>query len=248
MIEYKMMNEELFLCKCMHGGPVFKQELGKSVKDVDNHVVQKVLKTMVSKYQSCAVLTIDTDLQNGIVGVLWFYPSILKTHADINFCIQDTTEVEKLRTYMDIIKNAPLIDNIPKDQRTLDIECLHVVLKSGEKEGITWEPYYSRGIGKTLVKTLITWAQRHGWKKIYATAIPDIKPLRLWWGAYTLNGYQSLGFKILSDTKKFHPEVLEGVLHMKQGKHGDHMKKMWEEYSHVSDTHIATTYKVVYEL
>lgn len=63
-------------------------------------------------------------------------------------------------------------------------------------------------------------------EKNYVIAIPNIKPLRLWWGAYTLAGYQSLNFRIVPNSKEFHPEVLEAIEHMKQGGHGRKMKKM----------------------
>ncbi len=243
------MDEKLFLCRCMHGGPVFKSDLGQPVSEVNQQGVKDVLRTIISKYSSCAVIARDDELNDSIIGVLWFYPSIIKEKMNnTSFCIQDPDEVRKLMKFKAFFRKAPSLKDIPDSQRSLDIECIQVVKNEGEKEWISWKQYIGKNIGRNMVRHLQDWSKKKKWKKIYATAIPEIKPLRYWWGSYTLDKFISLGFKVIPDSKAFHPEVVEAVKNMKQGLHGEKVQRMWSQYSHLTEDEIACTYKVVYKI
>ncbi|MFX1457188.1 MAG: hypothetical protein ACFFDB_17560 [Promethearchaeota archaeon] len=109
---------------------------------------------------------------------------------------------------------------------------------------IEYRSYTSKGIGDGMINKLILWARASGWKKIQSTVIPDIKPLKLWWGNQSLSGFLKRGFTIVNGSEEFHEEVLEAVENMKKGLHGKDFQEMWKNYESLSDREIATTYQV----
>jgi len=252
-----MMDKELFLCKCMHGGPVFGKDLGNTVPEVSEEIVKQILYTAIEKYGSCAVLAIDTDLYNAVVGLLFFYPKVFYDFFNgAHPCIQDPKELNKIQPVAGKLSSAPSFEELEDKDKILSIECMQVVSKSSKKkinfdedslnkrESIEYIPYTSRGIGDGMLTKLISWARNFGWKKIQSTAIPDVKPLKLWWGNQTVNGFLKKGFTIIKGSEEFHEEVLEAVTNMKNGLHGKKIQKMWEDYESLSDKDLATTYQV----
>ncbi|MFX1346454.1 MAG: hypothetical protein ACFFBC_15580 [Promethearchaeota archaeon] len=257
MIEYNMMDKELFLCKCMHGGPVFEKDLGRTIPAVSEEIVKKILYTAIEKYGSCAVLAIDTDLYNAVVGLLFFYPKIYYDFLnEAHPCIQDPKELKKINPVVENIISAPSFDELENKDKILFIECMQVVGKSGKKEinfdedpsnktkSIEYKPYTSRGIGEGMLIKLVSWARNFGWKKIQSNAVPDVKPLKLWWGNQSLNGFLRMGFTVIKGSENFHEEVLETVTNMKKGLHGRKIQKMWKDYEGLSDKDLVTTYQV----
>jgi hypothetical protein len=252
-----MMDKELFLCKCMHGGPIFEKDLGKTVPDVSEEIVKQILNTAIEKYSSCAVLAIDTDLYNAIVGLIFFYP---KTFYDIfkgaHPCIQDPKELNKIKPTLEKIIFAPSFDELKDEDKILCIECMQVVGKSGKimidspedpsnrGKTIEYKPYISKGIGDGMLTKLISWARNFGWRKIQSSAIPDVKPLRLWWGNQSITGFLKKGFTIIKGSEQFHDEVLKSVTNMKKGLHGKKIQTMWKDYESLSDKDLGTTYQV----
>jgi hypothetical protein len=70
-----MMDEQTMLCRCMHGGPVPLDDASSVLPEVSQDAVETFWKAMIDKYGSCAVLVLDGE---DIVGVLWFYPDIVR--------------------------------------------------------------------------------------------------------------------------------------------------------------------------
>jgi hypothetical protein len=100
-----------------------------------------------------------------------------------------------------------------------------------------------------MVTTLVAWAKDNGWKRIIATAIPDIKPLILWHGSYSVERYKALGFRVTEETSNTEIGLLDAANSQQLGYHGSKMEKMWvETYSQVSDDEISRVYTVVLDL
>jgi hypothetical protein len=241
----------------MHLGPVLENDLGKTVPEVSEEMVKQILNAAIEKYSSCAVLAIDTDLHNAIVGVLFFYPKIFyDIFEGAHPCIQDPKELNKIEPILKKIISAPSFSELKDEEKTLNIECMQVVRKSGKKKLISqgdtssklktieYMAYTGKGIGDGMLTTLISWARDFGWEKIQSTAIPDVKPLKLWWGNQSLNGFLKRGFTIVKDSGEFHKEVLEVVSNMKKGYHGKEIQEMWKNYQNFSEKDLVTTYQV----
>ena len=238
-----MMDKKLFLCRCMHLGPVFEKDLGQTVPEVSGETVKQILNSAIEKYGSCAVLAIDTDLNNAIIGLLFFYPKVyIENFNGAHPCIQEPKELNKIELILDKIISAPTFDEIKDKNKILCIECMQVVRKSSKHN---WDKSYnSMGIGDGMLAKLISWARDFGWKKIQSVAIPNVKPLKLWWGNQTLNGFLKRGFTIIEDSVQYHKEVLEAVNNMKKGLHGLEIQKMWKKYENLSDKDLIKTYQV----
>ena len=252
-----MMDKGLFLCRCMHGGPVLEEDLGKTDPNVSEEIVKQLLNVAIEKYSSCAVLAIDTELQNAIIGLLFFYPKILFDIFNGAYpCIQDPKELNKFKPIRDKIISAPIFDEFKDKDKILRIACMQVVGKPGkirinsledplnEKKKLEYMPYISKGIGDGMLSKLISWARDNGWKKIQSNAIPDVKPLKLWWGNQSLNGFLKRGFTIIKGSEQTHEEVLEAANNMKKGLHGKEIQAMWKNYESISDKELITTYQV----
>jgi hypothetical protein len=241
----------------MHLGPVFEKDLGQTVSNVSDEIVKQILNAAIEKYRSCAVLAVDNDLHNAIIGVLFFYPKIfIDNFFGARCCIQDPKELNKIKPILDKIISAPTFEEFKDKDKILCIECMQVVGKSGKRripsledssnklKIIEYMSYTSRGIGDGMLTKLISWARDSGWKKIQSTAIPDVKPLRLWWGNQSLNGFLKRGFKIIKGSEELHEEVLEGVNSMKKGLHGTEIQAMWKDYENLSEKDLITTHQV----
>ena len=157
-IKYKMLDSESLLCKCMHGGPVFEEELGQSIHEVDNDTVCSFTELIIEKYGSNAILAIDTDLYDAIVGVLFFYPkviySIFSNQVVEGICIQ-TGVVNTIKDNLSRIENAPSLNDLNENDKILGINCMFVVSGPGEKlinnREISWNRYLRKGIGDGLL-------------------------------------------------------------------------------------------------
>jgi GNAT superfamily N-acetyltransferase len=176
-----------------------------------------------------------------IVGVLWFYPEkvIERLGAGHSTCIQEGHNVEAIARLS--LESLPSMEDLPV--KSLRIACMMVVREYNKVKVKT--DYAGLGIGRHMVETLITWVKDNGWKRIIASAIPDIKPLLLWTGSYSVERYKALGFRVIETTEK---GLLEGANSQKEGYHGPKIKKMWEKYSHLSDDEISRVYTVVLDL
>lgn len=240
MVEYRMMDEQTLLCRCMHSGPVPLDRASSTLPKVSQDVVVTFLKVMVNKYGSCAVLVLDGD---DIVGVLWFYPEIVSEQlgARHSACIQDEKNVEAIAR-LDLESLPSMEDLLDKSLR---IECMMVVHEYDKSKVKT--DYTGRGIGKRMVETLIAWAKDNGWKRIIATAISDVKPLLLWSGSYSVERFKALGFHVINEITEV--GLLQGARSQKLGYHGPRIKRMWEEkYSHISDDEISRVYTMVLDI
>jgi len=238
MMEYRMMDEQTLLCRCMHGGPVLLDGASSVCPEISQDTVESFLKFMIKQYGSCAVLVLDDGL---IIGVLWFYPEIVSKQLSEGYCIQQEHNVEAIER-LDL-ESLPSMEDLP--DKSLQIECMMVVRQYDKFKVKT--DYTGRGIGKRMVETLVAWAKDNGWKRIIATAIPDVKPLLLWTGSYSMERYKALGFHVIKEITEV--GLLEGARSQKSGHHGPRIKKMWaEKYSHVSDDEISRLYTMVLDL
>jgi GNAT superfamily N-acetyltransferase len=209
----------------MHSGGVPMADAANAIPQVSQEVVERFLRKMVEVYGSCGVLALDGDI---IVGVLWFYPQWIKQKFGGPICIQGEN-YEALTQFN--LEAVPAMEAMPT--KTLHIECMMVV-RSERAD------YTGRGIGRGMIEHLITWARQNHWTRIEAQAISDIKPLRLWAGAYTVARYQALGFEIVEGAVTTNPGLLEGANSQKLGYHGPDFQRMWEaHYADVSDEDIA---------
>lgn len=233
------MDERTLLCRCMHGGSVPLDGVPSVLPEVSQDIVETFLRAMINRYGSCAVLVLDGSY---IVGVLWFYPEIvIEQLAGHSACIQEGHNVEAIARLH--LESLPLMEDLP--DKTLHIKCMMVVREYDKSKVKT--DYAGRGIGRRMVETLITWAKDNGWKRIIAKAIPDIKPLLLWTGTYSVERYKALGFRVIEETTE--KGLLEAANSQKLGYHGPRIKKMWEEkYSHVSDDEISLVYTMALDL
>ena len=228
------------LCRCMHGGPVPLDSASLAIPEVLQDAVEMFLRVMINRYGSCAVLVLDGDY---IVGVLWFHPDIIKEKLGEGHtpCIQEEHNVEAIAN-LDL-ESLPSMEDLP--DKSLRIECMMLVHEYDKSKVKT--DYTGRGIGRRMVETLIEWAKDNGWKRIMARAIPDIKPLLLWKGSYSVERYRALGFRVIATDTGM--GLLEAANSQKLGYHGPRIKKMWEEkYSHVSDDEISRLYTMVLDL
>ena len=228
------------LCRCMHGGPVPLDGASSALPEVSQDIVETFLRVMINRYRSCAVLVLDGGY---IVGVLWFYPEIVREQLGAGHwaCIQEKRNVEAIARLS--LESLPSMADLP--DKSLRIECMMVVHEYNKSKVKT--DYTGLGIGRRMIETLVGWAENSGWKRIVARAIPDIKPLLLWAGSYSVERYKALGFRVIEETKD--TGLLEAADSQKLGYHGPGIKKMWEEkYSHVSDDEISRVYTMVLDL
>lgn len=242
MIDYRMMDAETLLCRCMHGGPVPLSGASSALPEVSQDAVEMFLKAMIDKYGSCAVLVLDGE---SIVGVLWFYPDLVREQLGVGHaaCIQEEHQVEALAR-LDL-ESLPSMDELP--DTSLRIECMMVVHEY-DKSKVEVD-YTGRGIGKRMIQTLVAWAKENGWKRISAIAIPNIKPLLLWHGSYSVERYKALGFRVTEATSNAEIGLLDAANAQKLGYHGPRIEKMWADtYSQVSDDEISRVYTVVLDL
>jgi GNAT superfamily N-acetyltransferase len=188
------------------------------------------------------VLVVDGE---SIVGVLWFYPDLVREQLDVGHaaCIQEEHQVEALAR-LDL-ESLPSLEELP--DTSLRIECMMVV-REYDKSTVKTD-YTGRGIGKRMVTTLVAWATDHGWRRIIANAIPDIKPLLLWQGSYSVEQYKALGFRVTEETADTGMGLLEAANSQKLGYHGPKIEKMWaEKYAQVSDDEISRVYTMVLDI
>lgn len=226
-----MIDRDRLLCRCMHGGPVPLPDARQAIPDVSQEVVEGWVSTAVARFGSCAVLAVD-DAQ--IVGVLWFYPAEVKQLFGGPICVQGDN--------YDALRDFDPADLPPQEQLTdltLEIEC--VMLARAPTAD-----YTGRGLARRMVLHLIDWARERGWARIAARTIPEIQPLLLWYGAYSVDRYRALGFRVTGD--ELCPGLLEGADSQKAGAHGPAFQAMWERYAGLSDDQIARVYRVVLAL
>jgi GNAT superfamily N-acetyltransferase len=226
----------------MHGGSVPLSDASSALPAVSQDAVETFLKAMIDKYGSCAVLVVDGE---SIVGVLWFYPDLVREQLGVGHaaCIQEEHQVEALAR-LDL-ESLPSMEELP--DTSLRIECMMVVREYDESTVKT--DYTGRGIGKRMVTTLVAWAKDHGWRRIIATAIPDIKPLLLWHGSYSVERYKALGFRVTDETSDTGMGLLEAANSQKLGYQGPKIEKMWaEKYAQVSDDEISRVYTMVLDI
>jgi GNAT superfamily N-acetyltransferase len=234
MITYRMMDPSTLLCRCMHGGAVPIADATEAIPQVSQEVVERFLRRMLAAYGSCAVLALDGDL---IVGVLWFYPQWVKQQVGGPICIQGENYDALTR-----FDTEPVPDRDALPTRTLHIECMMLLRSERAK-------YTERGIGRGMIEHLIAWARRDGWARIEARAIPDIKPLRLWAGAYTVARYRALGFEVVPGRTTTDAGLLEGAKSQQLGYHGPTFQRMWQAHgADMSDEEISTVHTMALDL
>ena len=92
MIEIKPMTEDFVLWRCLHEGPLSKENIEKLPNEYADNLKKcrainiTLLIKLIRTYGTCAILAKDGDL---VVGTLRFYPKILFSDESISgFCLQ----------------------------------------------------------------------------------------------------------------------------------------------------------------
>ena len=241
MIEYRMMTEDCVLCICVHGGPLplsktcaaetrstwKERELG-----LPDGTVARFLQAMCRTYGSCGILAIDGD---AVVGHLRFYPAGLDDVAAGGFPCVQMDEIRALRDF-DAGTLPPKNALAPA---ALRIHCFHVA-------GIDGASYRRRGIGTTMLETMIDWARAAGWEELRAGASEHIPPIYEWSGQMSVERYSRLGFRATATPGE--SPWLQAVRNMRAGHHGERVKTQWEAFAHLSDEEAAQHHDVVLDL
>lgn len=235
MIQYKMMDVDNVVSKCLHNGPLLFSDTDKHSKE-EEPSVQRFLASACTAYGSCAVIAYEED---SIVGLAWFYPTIVFSLTGTHLCIQSQEEVKKFAA-------AILPEKSSLKEKELRIACFQVVndykaMAEGRKEG--YPSYLHKGIGQGLLETLINWARIEGWDRIVGSAIPHIPPLMAWSCHLSIERYKKFGFAVAESSGKN-----DGGISQRRGFHGEAMKKMWEPYGHLSDEEISKQYIATLDL
>ena len=246
MIEYRMMDETCLLCYCLHEGPIPVEDTRipearplavESENGVGQGTIVEFLRVVCRAYGSCGVLAIDGSY---VVGKLRFYPRQLVNMLDPGPCLQTPDHVRGIAAFD--LGSLPPKDSL--SEKVLHIWCFQVLGEYTDRpEG--WPSYLGRGIGTTMLKTLIDWARAEGWDEIRAKAIPHIRPLMMWSSALSVERYRKLGFEVTLSADRDEG----GPVSQRRGAQGEFIKKMWElYYSHVSDEEASRLYDVVLRL
>ena len=230
MIEYRMMDENCLLTSCLHGGVI---SLSASSEDawaereygLPEGSIARFLRALCREYGSCGVMAIDGD---SIVAKIRFCPQFFSdTVSPESLCVQTEKEARFIASF-DVERLTPK-DELPS--KTLWILCFQVV-----------SSYRGRGIATHMLETLIEWAKANGWDQIQSKAIWYIRPLLDWTGMWSVERYRKLGFQVIGHTPC--EELMQAVIAMKDGCHGDDVRLQWEQYGHLSNDKASWLYDV----
>jgi GNAT superfamily N-acetyltransferase len=236
MLTYRMMDEELVLPLCLHGGPVALSQLadlgqGTSFEErfgLERGVHAERLWQLAGLYGATGVAAVDRAL---VVGLLRFSPAVLGDGVAL-LCPQDEPHARSLAA-LDVSRLPAYGDLDPKIMR---IDCLQVA-----------ESYTSRGIGRGMLRKAVDWCRDRGWESIQAKGLADVFPVMAWAGQMSYRTLERMGFIVTA--REVDPGIREGVVSQRLGYHGEDVKRIWEEqYADVSDNEAATSYTLVLRL
>ena len=206
-------DKDCLMARCVHGGPFSLaniEEMGSSELALSEEQFERnrqFLTRMIDAYGSCAMLVMDDDL---VVAHARFYPQVV---CDLYpFCCQDpryaiTQEIVEME--------FPTLKN--RDDRILRIQCF--LVNAG---------YRGKGLSHALIEAILDWAKERDWKAVRAYAAPDNYWLSAQMCSPMLRTYSKHGFQIIETAPS--PEVEELLKQLRDGEHGDELKKEFAEF------------------
>ena len=222
MIAYRVLDEDLVLPICLHGGAVplarlqelaagtpFESQFGLALG-----VHSRLMWAVARAYGATGVVAVASDQ---IVGLLRFAPRALRETLG-HLCPQDEPYARALAK----ADEAALPDADQLGPRALQIECLQIA-----------EAYQSRGIGQGLVGQAIAWARAHGWEELWAEGIAAIYPLMAWAGQMSARALEKHGFEVMG--QRIDEGLREGAASQIAGYHGQDVQDVWRD-GHVGVT------------
>lgn len=192
----EMMSSEFLLWRCLHGGPVTKENLDQPDPNPHVHWDQirsrnrPLLAKLTETYGSCAVVARDGDQ---IVGQLRFYPKAICKLAEPGpgFCMQQAFPCGPADDFVE--KDFPQLDQIA--DKSLFIHCMMTGAFEPEDN-----PFRRKGLGSRMVRTLIAWARLRGWSAIEAYAYADLPCVYAVTGQASTAFWEKLGFRVVEST------------------------------------------------
>lgn len=189
----EMMSADFILWRCLHGGPLTRENLDQPGPSTDVPWDQirsrnrPLLAKLTETYGACAVIVRDGDQ---IVGQLRFYPQAIceLAAAGPGFCLQQTFPCGPADDFAE--KDFPPLDQIA--DKSLFIHCL--MTGSFQQED---NPYRRQGLGSRMVHTLIAWARERGWTAIEAHAYADLPCIYAITGQASTAFWEKLGFRVV---------------------------------------------------
>lgn len=192
----EMMSSDFILWRCLHGGPVTRENLDRPDPNPDVPWDQirtrnrPLLAKLTETYGSCAVIVRDGDQ---VVGQLRFYPKAICQLAEAGpgFCMQQTFPSGPADDFVE--KDFPPLDQIA--DKSLFIHCM--MTGSFQQED---NPYRRQGLGSRMVRTLIAWARSRGWRALEAHAYAELPSVYAVTGQASAAFWEKLGFRVVEST------------------------------------------------
>ncbi len=196
------MTKEFVLWRCLHSGPVTRATIED--QPADNPLPWEryrkrnlpLLRNLMRVYGACAIVARDGDK---IIGHLRFYPkAIYGLPGAGEMCLQQDYSSGPEDDFAE--KDFPPLEQI--EDKTLSVHCLMTGCPRWKEN-----PYQRKGVGSRLVRTLIEWARRKGWRFIEAMAFEDLPIIYEITGSAGHTFWEKLGFTLVE--RKPHPYLQE---------------------------------------
>ena len=192
-VTVEMMSNDFILWRCLNWGPLTKETVDRPKPHLPVPWEQlrarnlPLLTKLTQAYGSCAVIARD---RKHIVGQLRFYPKVVFQMAapGLGLCMQQTFPNGPADDFAE--NSFPPLDQIA--DKTLLVHCL----MTGSPQQ-TDNPYQRKGLGSRLVRTLIDWARKQGWKAVEATAYADLPSIYAITGQAGRTFWEKLGFGVV---------------------------------------------------
>jgi len=184
-IVVEMMSSEFIVWRCLHKGPLTKSNIDQPNWDRFRETNLPFLAKMIEVYGSCAVVARGG---NQIIGHLRFYPNSVCAMAAPGpaLCLQEPFPSGPAN---DFLQNAfPPLDQI--SDKTLFVHCMMVGTPNRSNS-----TYQRKGLASRMVRALIEWATRNGWRAIEAHAYVDLPCIYAITGQAGKTFWDKLGFK-----------------------------------------------------
>ena len=198
----EMMAEDFPVWRCLHDGPLdrasieaFKPHPRVPWERLRPRNLQ-LLRALTTAYSSCAVLA-----RNGqqVVGQLRFYPKAVCGMEPVGaLCLQQVFPAGP-RDDLTAFVPPPLAEI---EDKTLSVHCLMIASLGQDST-----PYHRKGIGTRMVRHLIDWAGRGGWRAIEAVAYCDLPSLYSVTGQAGRTFWQKLGFREVDRGVEFNDDI-----------------------------------------
>ncbi len=190
-IEIAMMTQDFSLWRCLHDGPLSKETIGLTAPGAQATWARFEARNMalIAKlsraYGAAAVLAWRGDL---VVGMLRFYPkAVWEMEGAGVLCLGQEFPAGARDDF-------PELDFPPRgrlEDQVLKVHCLMVV-----SSGDSGESYRRKGIATRLVRKLVEWAGREGWKGIEAETFEDLPLIYDVTGDAGRTFWEKLGFRV----------------------------------------------------